>query len=79
MPLNENIINSKILSFLRMMTKYTQGIYILHFIFQYYMKLKFDKNGSFIGCIILYIFSYFISSLAFHIFSKTKLKYLFAS
>ena len=77
LPLEMN--NSKILLFIRKITKYTQGIYCLHFLFQYYMQLKLDKKGSFIGCIILYIFSYLFSSFGFNIFSKTKLKYLFSS
>ena len=54
-------MNLKIVSFIKNITKYTQGIYCLHFLIQYYMKLKFDKNGSFFGCIFLYILSYFFS------------------
>ena len=70
-------LNSKILFIIKQITKYTQGIYCLHFLFQYYMKLKFDKKGSLIGCIILYIISYLISFIGFSIFNKTKLKFLF--
>lgn len=72
------MLNSKLLVFLRQIAKYTQGIYCLHFLVQYYMKLKLDKSGSFLGCIILYIFSYFISYIGFNTFSKTKLKFLFS-
>ena len=73
-----DILNSKILLIINHITRYTQGIYCLHFLFQYYLKLKFDKNGSFIGCIYLYLISYFVSSIGFNIFSKTKLKFLFS-
>lgn len=75
---NKNIQLNVILFFIRQITRYTQGIYCLHFLIQYYMKLKFDRNGTFIGCIILYIISYFISFIGFKIFEKSKLKYLFA-
>ena len=71
-------LNLPLLLFIKQITKYTQGIYCLHFLFQYYMKLKFDKSGSFMGCIILYMFSYFISFIGFNVFSKTKLKFLFS-
>lgn len=73
-----DILNSKILLIINQITRYTQGIYCLHFLFQYYLKLNFDKNGSFIGCIYLYLISYFVSSIGFNIFSKTKLKFLFS-
>ena len=71
-------LNLQLLLLIKQITKYTQGIYCLHFLFQYYMKLKFDRSGSFKGCIILYIFSYFISFIGFKVFSKTKLKFLFS-
>ena len=71
------ILNNKVLLFIKQITKYTQGIYCLHFLFQYYLKLKFDKEGSFIGCILLYTISYLISLIGFKIFEKTKLKFLF--
>ncbi len=71
-------LNSKLLFVIKEITRFTQGIYCLHFLFQYYMRLKFEKNGSFIGCIILYIISYIISFIGFIIFNKSKLKYLFS-
>jgi len=73
-----DILNSKILVIINQITRYTQGIYCLHFLFQYYLKLKFDKEGTFIGCIFLYIISYFVSLIGFKIFSQTKLKFLFS-
>ena len=75
---NSKILRLIILLIINQITRYTQGIYCLHFLFQYYLKLKFDKNGSFIGCIYLYLISYFVSSIGFNIFSKTKLKFLFS-
>mgnify|MGYP002622669644 CR=1 FL=1 len=71
------ILNLKLLLFIKQITKYTQGIYCLHFIFQYYMRLKIEKNGSFLGCIALYIISYLISCIGYNSFSKSKLKLLF--
>ena len=72
------IFNSKVLLFIEQLTKYTQGIYCLHFLFQYYLRLKFEKRGSFFGCILLYIISYLVSFIGFSVFSGTKLKFLFA-
>ena len=46
-------INSTILGLIQQTTKFTQGIYCLHFLIQYYLKLKLDKNGTFIGCVFL--------------------------
>lgn len=74
---NINIKINSLFVFIRKITKYTQGIYCLHFLIQYYIKLKFDRNGTFIGCINLYIISYFISFIGFKISEKSKLKYLF--
>ena len=70
-------LNSNLLLIIKQITKFTQGIYCLHFLFQYYMKLKIEENGSFFGCIILYFISYLASFIGFIIFNKTKLKYLF--
>ena len=72
------ILNKNLLIIIKQITKYTQGIYCLHFLFQYYMRLKFEKTGSFFGCVILYFISYLTSFIGFKIFFKTKLKYLFA-
>lgn len=72
------IFNSKVLLLIEQLTKYTQGIYCLHFLFQYYLRLKFEKRGSFFGCILLYIISYLVSFIGFSVFSGTKLKFLFA-
>jgi len=70
-------INSKILNFITPITKYTQGIYCLNSLLVIYMRRYFEKNGTFIGTIILYIICYFISFIGFKIFGKTKIKFLF--
>lgn len=70
-------INPKIIFLIKQITRYTQGIYCLHIIIQIYMKKYLDKNGSFLGSILLYIFSYFTSFIGFNIFGKTKLRLLF--
>ena len=70
-------IHSNILVIIRHLTKYTQGIYCLHFLIMHYFKKIFDKNGTFIGCISLYIISYLISFFGFKAFKNSKLKYLF--
>ena len=72
------ILNEKILYFIKQITKFTQGIYCLHFLILYYLKAKFNKKGSFNDCIILYIISYLSSFIGFTICSKTKFKYLFS-
>ena len=71
-------LNQIFLLFIKQITKYTQGIYCLHFVFQYYLKIGIDKNGTFIGCVFLYIISYVASLIGFNICSNTKLKFLFS-
>ena len=77
MPL-ENI-NKNITAIINSITKYTGGIYYLH----YFIKLYFDKvfksvrYGTFNGFIVIYIFSYLICHFVYKIFFKTQLKYLF--
>ena len=60
-------------------TNYTQGIYCMHMILKVALNRKIDfiKNGSFIGCILIYIFCYIISFLGHKLTKKTKLIYLF--
>ena len=71
------ILNDKIIYFIKQITKFTQGIYCLHFLILYYLKVIFNRKGFFIDCIILYIISYLLSYIGYIIFSKTKIKYLF--
>ena len=71
------IINSKILFFIKQITKFTQGIYCLHFVIQHYFRIYLNKEGTLIGCLILYIISYFISFIGFQITKNTNFKFLF--
>ena len=71
-------LNSTLLLLIQQITKYTQGIYCLHFLILYYFKLIFHKYGTFTDCIILYIISYILSFIGFKIFNNTKLKNLFS-
>ena len=71
------LLHSKIISLIKQITKYTQGIYCIHFLIQYYFRLRFDKHGTFIGCMILYIISYFFSFIGIKFLNNSKLKHLF--
>jgi len=67
----------KISLFISKATLYTKGIYCQHKIVHSYINFYYGKKTTFFGCIIIYIISYFISFIGFHIFSKTKLRFLF--
>ena len=75
LPIEE--INYKIKNVLNIMTSFTQGIYCLHLIIAYYVHHFFDKNRTFLGCVLVYLISYVISFFFANIFRKNKLKYLF--
>ena len=75
-----NFIKSKLFSsILYQITKYTQGIYSLHFIFHgtLHSKINILKDGSFNRCLMIYIFSYVISFIGEKLTKKSKLVYLF--
>lgn len=73
------IKNKTIINIINNFTKYTEGIYCLHFQINYYLKIKISlvKNNSIVCCIIIYLLSYLISFIGIKIFGKTKFKYLF--
>ena len=75
----ENIDSIRIILFINKITSYTQGIYCLHSIVNAYLKLIFNfiKNSTFLGCISIYLVSYYLSYIGIRYFGKTKLKYLF--
>lgn len=77
-PLN-NIKSTILQNILLAVTNYTQGIYSLHLITKVILnpKIKIIENGSFNGCLFLYIFCYMISFLGYKLTKKTKLIYLF--
>lgn len=66
--------NEIFINIMRKITKYTGGIYYLH----WFVKILFiKKRTTFLGCITIYIFCYFICSIGNYIFGKTKFKFLF--
>ena len=69
LPLN-NIRNPIFHRIFYQVTNYTQGIYSLHLILRraLYYKINSIKDGTFEGCIILYIFCYIISFIGEKIF-----------
>ena len=75
----KSVINEKIFLIIGRLTKYTGGIYYLHVFIKFYLKKKISlvKKKTISGCIIIYIFCYFICFIGIIIFKKTKLKYLF--
>lgn len=70
-------IYPKILIIINYITRYTKGIYCMHYCIQNYVRKYLDPKATLIGCVILYIISYLISLFGFQIFQKTKIKYLF--
>ena len=79
LPINK-INNTKILRFIKCSTQYTNGIYCIHSIIACYLKkanILLVINKEIIGCIIIYLISYFISFICYMLLSKNKLKYLF--
>ena len=76
----ENIDSLRIILFIKQITSYTQGIYCLHSIVNDYLKLIFsfiNKDNTFLGCITIYLVSYYLSYIGIKFFGKTKFKYLF--
>jgi len=71
--------NKYSINFIAIITKYTGGIYYIHEIVRNNLKSIFYdiKTGTFIGLILIYLFSYLICYLGTLIFRKTKIKYLF--
>ena len=76
----EKIYSLRIILIIKQLTNYTQGIYCLHSIVNSYLKLKFIfiKDSTILGCITIYLTSYYLSYIGIRFFGKTKLKYLFA-
>jgi len=75
----EKITNKLVITFIKIITKYTGGIYYIHMI----VKKKLDKqidlinNKTVYGCIIIYLISYFICFIGITIFGKTIMRNLF--
>lgn len=65
-----------IIIFLRNISRYTGGIYYIHFNFvrNYAKKMNLIKENSIMDCLIIYLISYFICFIGIKIFGKTKFK-----
>ena len=76
----ENIKNKTITNFIRQITRYTGGIYYMHYLVGTSLiltKILKNLNGTIIGCIFVYITCFFISHFSLKIFGKSKFKYIF--
>jgi len=62
---------------IKIVSNYTQGIYSIHIIIQFYIKYFFNLKGTFQVSIINYIISYLISFIGAKLCFNTKLKFLF--
>ena len=68
-----------IISLLKIITKFTGGIYYIHLIYFYFLieKFIFIKKKEFHGSTLIYVLSYITCYLGNKLLYKTKLKYLF--
>lgn len=73
---SDKISNNKSL---RIITNYTAGIFYLHWSVIKFFKnfVKHIENGTFIGCILIYLICYIICFFGFKISKRTRFKYLF--
>ena len=64
---------------IKIITNHTSGIYYLHIPIKNYLHnyIELIKNETLFGCVIIYLFCYFISSAGLIIFKNTKLRHLF--
>jgi len=71
--------NIKITFLLKLITKFTGGIYYIHMIYFHFLKRKilFIKNMTFHGSIVIYVISYITCYLGNKFSYKTKYKLLF--
>ena len=76
---SEKISNQLLISFLTNISKYTGGVFYLHWSIISYLRnvIRSIKEGSFIGCIIVYFICYMICFIGIKYFEKTRFKYLF--
>lgn len=70
-------LNAFIKKIIIIFTSYTQGIYCLHSEMIPFVRRNFDFEGTFTGCIMIYLISYFISFIGIKLFGKTKFRFLF--
>ena len=71
--------NKKLVSFLKIITKFTGGVYYVHKACYFVLKkeLFFVKNHTFQGSVLVYLISYIICYFGNKYTYKTNLKYLF--
>ena len=74
----EKIKNKTIIKIIIIITRYTGGIYYFQKIIQISIfKFSYFRRRTFLSCIIIYIFGYFICMIGTKKFKNNKLKYLF--
>lgn len=77
-PIINNINNNIIIKIIKILSSHTSGIYYLHIpVKNYFSNYLIIKNGTLLGCIIIYLFCYFVSTIGIFLFKNTKLKNLF--
>ena len=77
---SDKITNSKTKKFLRQITNYTPGIFYLHYTVFVYLKKYIEpiNNGTFFGCVIIYIVTYLFCFIGTKISGKSKFINLFS-
>lgn len=74
----EKIKNKPIINIIKIITRYTGGIYYFQKNIKYILyKFLFFRIRCFLSCCIIYIFGYFICMIGTKIFKNNKLKYIF--
>ena len=73
----EYIKSNKLIIFINIVSKYTQGIYCLHPIANYFATNIIHIKKTFNGCLIIYLISYLMSFTGDKISFKTRAKLLF--
>lgn len=75
----ENIKNEKYIKIIKNITNYSGGIFYLHLKVKEILnnEILIIKNGTLLGCLLIYIICYLISFFGVKIFGKSNLKYLF--
>jgi len=76
---SDKITSKKIKIFLRHISNYTGGIFFLHYTIYIYLKnfCNLIKNGSFFGCIFIYLICYLLCLIGTKISGKSRFRYLF--
>ena len=73
----EKCHSKRLISFIKIITKYTQGIYCIHPIVILYATKYFNLKRTFKGCTTIYLLCYLSSFLGEKICCSTKIKFLF--